>query len=201
MLSWLDKGSRLAWVADVPSMCHHMGGRRPCCWLHSAPQACLSWSRFMGIRYGMRYVSALASPTFFSYRNIVGSGGFLGGPSCGLRMLFYWICSSHSTPTLLQLGLLFPLHPHSLPIPPPCLAVLRHIKHLRHQHITSAWFSSSPLHLPIPLPIPHHQSGMLHSHQVLKASAQYFGWFASSPLPCHLVHSLTSPTGSSAIHG
>src|SRR5882724_7953388 len=76
----------------------------------------------------------------FSYRNIVGTGGFsgraimrprdvvlldmpsshshslsalgdfLGGPSCGLRMLFYWICPLVTpTPTLLRLGLLLHL--------------------------------------------------------------------------------------------
>src|SRR5882724_1640566 len=55
-------------------------------------------------------------------------GDFLGGPSCGLRMLFYWICPLVTpTPTLLQLGLLLPLFPcHSLThSTSPGLAVLR----------------------------------------------------------------------------
>src|SRR5882724_4096264 len=33
--SCLDKVAVLAWVADVPSMCHHVGGRcASCCWSH-----------------------------------------------------------------------------------------------------------------------------------------------------------------------
>src|SRR5882724_9803011 len=94
----------------------------------------------------------------FSYRNIVGTGGFygrpimqpqdfvlldmpsshshslsalgdfLGGPSCDLGMLFYWICPLVTpTPTLLWIGFLLPLSTHhSLThSTPPGLAVLR----------------------------------------------------------------------------
>src|SRR5882724_7785760 len=33
--SCLDKVAVLAWVADVPSRCHHVGARRAsCCWSH-----------------------------------------------------------------------------------------------------------------------------------------------------------------------
>src|SRR5882724_7224672 len=48
---------------------------------------------YWAIQYGMRYASALASPTFlFPTGTLWALGAFLGGPSCGLRMLFYWIC-------------------------------------------------------------------------------------------------------------
>src|SRR5882724_10130064 len=142
----------------------------------------------------------------FSYRNIVGTGGFsgraimwpqdvvpldmpsshshsllalvdfLGGPSCGLGMLFYWICPLVTpTPTLLQLGFLLPLStchltypfglvcffpsPPAIHLPIPHCQVYQcfaHIKHLRHQHSTLAWFASSPLpcHLFICSPSP-----------------------------------------------
>src|SRR5882724_10798305 len=91
----------------------------------------------------MRYASALASPNFlFPTGTLWALGDFLGGPSCSLRMLFYWICplvtptpcqhwgifweGHHEpwdvvlllcplvtlTPTLPQLGLLLPLSTH-----------------------------------------------------------------------------------------
>jgi len=175
----------------------------------------------LAIQYRMSMHLPCPLQIFFSYRNIVGTGGFsgraimrpwdvvlldmpsshshslsalgdfLGGPSCSLRMLFYWnIPSSHShsllalgifweghhvasgccsidmplvtpTPTLLQLGFLLPSSPTiHLPIPHhqvwKCFA---HIKHLRHQHITSAWFASSPLHLPFTYPFHTTRSG------------------------------------------
>src|SRR5882724_6344862 len=48
---------------------------------------------YWAIRYGMRYASALASPNFlFPTETLWALGDFLGGPSCGLRMLFHWIC-------------------------------------------------------------------------------------------------------------
>jgi len=52
-----------------------------------------------------------------------------------------------------------------------------------HSHFTSAWFASS-LSPTISLN-PFHTASLavLHSHQALKASTHYFGWFASSPLP------------------
>src|SRR5882724_4326508 len=84
---------------------------------------------YWAIRYGMRYVSALASPNFlFPSRSLSALGDFLGGPSCSLWMLFYWICPLVTpTPTLLRLGLLLPLfHHHSLThSTPPGMAVLR----------------------------------------------------------------------------
>src|SRR5882724_13380498 len=93
-------------------------------------------------------------------------GDFLGGPSCGLGMLFYWICPLVTpTPTLLRLGLLLPLSTRHLTYPfglvfffpsPPTIHLpiphhqvwqcFAYIKHLKHKHITSAWFASSPLH-------------------------------------------------------
>src|SRR5882724_3220890 len=113
---------------------------------------------YWAIQYGMRYGSALASPTFlFPTGKLWALGAFLGGPSCGLGMLFYWICLLVTpTPTLLQLGLLLPLSIcHSIThSPPPGLAVL-------------------------------------HSHQALKALAQYFGLVCFFPSPLPLVHSLT----------
>ena len=103
-------------------------------------------------------------------------GDFLGGPSCGLGMLFYWICPLVTpTPTLLRLGLLLPLSTHHLTYPfglvcffpsPPAIHLpiphhqvwqcFTHIKHLRHKHSTSACFASSPLpcHLFIRSPSP-----------------------------------------------
>src|SRR5882724_6131072 len=131
------------------------------------------------------------SDFYFSYRNIVGTGGFsgraimrprdvvlldmpsshshslsalgdfLGGPSCGLGMLFYWICPLVTpTPTLLRLGLLLPLSTrHSLThSTPPGLAVL-------------------------------------HSHQALEASTHYFGLvcFFPSPPAIHLLTHSTPP--------
>src|SRR5882724_417537 len=126
---------------------------------------------------GMRYASALASLTFhFPTGTLWALGAFLGGPSCGLRMLFYWICPLVTpTPTLLWLGLILPLSTHHLTYPfslvcffpsPPAIHLpiphchvwqcFTHIKHLRHQHSTSAWFASSPLpcHLFIRSPSP-----------------------------------------------
>src|SRR5882724_3059828 len=48
---------------------------------------------YWAIQYGMRYVSALASPNFiFPTGTLWALGDFLGGPSCSLGMLFYWIC-------------------------------------------------------------------------------------------------------------
>src|SRR5882724_10349290 len=83
---------------------------------------------YWAIQYRMRYASALASLTFlFPTGTLSALGAFLGGPSCGLRMLFYWICPLVTpTPTLLRLGLLLPLSTcHSLThSPPPGLAVL-----------------------------------------------------------------------------
>src|SRR5882724_1853906 len=78
---------------------------------------------YWAIRYGMRYVSVLASLTFlFPTGTLWALGAFLGGPSCSLGMLFYWICPLVTpTPTLLQLGLLLPLSPAtcSFTHPPP----------------------------------------------------------------------------------
>src|SRR5882724_3547582 len=124
---------------------------------------------YWALQYGMRYASALASPTFlFPTGTLWELGSFLGGPSCSLRMLFYWICPLVTpTPTLHQLGLLLPLSTcHSL------------------------------THSTLP------GMAVLHSHQVLKASAQYFGLVCFFPSPLPLVHSLTLPQQvSSTIHG
>src|SRR5882724_2754312 len=88
-----------------------------------------------------------------------------------------------------------------------------------HSHFTSAWFASSPLHLPSHLPIwlgfllplstchsithsPPPGLAVLRSHQALKASAQHFGFVCFFPSPLPLVHSLTLPQQvSSTIHG
>src|SRR5882724_6882279 len=173
----------------------------------------------------------------FSYRNIVGTGGFsgraimrpqdvvlldmpsshshslsalgdfLGGPSCGLGILFYWIfLYSFPLPHYFSLVCFFPSPPAiHLSIPHhqvwQCFA---HIKHLKHQHITSAWFASSPLHPPFTyLPIPHHQVWQCFAHiKHLKHKHITSGLVCFFPSPLPLVHSLTLPQQvSSAIHG
>src|SRR5882724_11728523 len=101
------------------------------------------------------------SKFYFSYRNIVGTGGLSGraimqpwdGCSIG-----YASSHSHSHFTSAWFAS-SPLPPPShLPIPHRQVwQCFTHIKHLRHQHITSAWFASSPLPLPSHLPIPHCQ--------------------------------------------
>src|SRR5882724_10834896 len=72
---------------------------------------------YWAIQYRMRYASALASLTFlFPTGTLWALGAFLGGQSCGLGMLFYWIYPL-VTPTLLQLGLLLPLSTRHLTYP------------------------------------------------------------------------------------
>jgi len=150
---------------------------------------------YWAIRYGMRYVSALASPNFlFSYRNIVGTGGFSGRAIMRPRdVVLLDMPLVTPTPTLLWLGLLLPLFPAiHLPIPHhqvwQCFA---HIKHLRHQHITLAWFASSPLHPPFTYPFHTTRSGSaLLTSSTWSINTLLQAWFASSPLHCHLfVHS------------
>src|SRR5882724_12013897 len=100
-------------------------------------------------------------------------GDFLGGPSCGLRVLFYWICPLViPTPTLLQLGLLLPLST--------C--------HLTYPFSLVCFFPSPPA---IHLPIPHHQVWQCFTHSKhLRHQHSTLAWFASSLLPCHLfIHS------------
>src|SRR5882724_11559267 len=110
------------------------------------------------------------------------------------------------TPTLLRLGLLLPLSTAiHLPIPHHQVwQCFTHIKHLKHQHNTSAWFASSPLHLPFTyLPIPHHQVWQCFAHiKHLKHKHITSGLVCFFPSPLPLVHSLTLPQqASSAIYG
>src|SRR5882724_129579 len=116
----------------------------------------------------------------FSYRNIVGTGGF-----SGRAIMWPWdvvlldMPSGHSHSWFAS----SPLHPPShLPIQLGLLLPLSTCHLLTH---------STPPGLAV-----------LCSHQALKASAQYFGLVCFFPSPLPLVHSLTLPQQvSSAIHG
>src|SRR5882724_6939111 len=141
---------------------------------------------YWAIQYGMKVCICLGLSDFsFSYRNIVGTGGFSGRAIMRPQdVVLLDMPSSHS-----------------------------------HSHFTLAWFDSSPLHPPSHLPIqlglllplstchslthsPLPCLAVLHSHQALKASAQYFSLVCFFPSPLPLVHSLTLPQQvSSTIHG
>src|SRR5882724_331602 len=90
LLGYVKVGSRCA--IHVPSC-----GRQTCLLLLVTLLLPRAWPLlikvYRAIRYGMRYASALASLTFlFPTGTLWALGDFMGGPSCGLRMLFYWIC-------------------------------------------------------------------------------------------------------------
>src|SRR5882724_7637938 len=96
------------------------------------------------IRYGMRYVSALASPTFpFPTGTLWALGAFLGGPSCGLGMLFNWICPLVTPTPCWHWGTFWEGH-HAAS---GCCFIGYASSH-SHSHFTLAWFASSPLHPP-----------------------------------------------------
>src|SRR5882724_6372985 len=119
----------------------------------------------------MRYGSALASPNFlFPTGTLWELGDFLGGPSCGLRMLFYWICPL-VTPTPCQhWGIFWEGHHATLG----CCSIAMPSSH-SHSHITSAWFASSPLHRHSLTHSTPPGLAVLRSHQALEASTHYFG--------------------------
>src|SRR5882724_11485311 len=104
----------IMWEADVPPAVGRIAATLSLASLDQGLLSHLIWDEVC-ICLGLSNFS-------FSYRKILGTGGFLGGPSCGLRMLFYWICPLVTpTPTLLWLGLLLPLSPAtcSFSHPPP----------------------------------------------------------------------------------
>src|SRR5882724_9235318 len=140
----------------------------------------------------MRYASALASLNFlFPTGTLWALGDFLGGPSCGLRMLFYWICPLVTPTPCRHWGIFWEGH-H---VTSGCCSIGYASSH-SHSHITSAWFASSPLPPPFTYPFHTTRSGSARSHQALKASTHYFGLGLLLPLStatCSFAH--PPPTG------
>src|SRR5882724_11118533 len=91
-------------------------------------------------------------------------GDFLGGPSCGLGMLFYWICPLVTPTPCWHWGIFWEGH-H---VASGCCSIAMPSSH-SHSHITSAWFASSPLHPPFTYPSTPPGLAVLHSHQALEA--------------------------------
>jgi len=170
------------------------------------------WDEFMCLPWPLQLF-------FFLQEHWWELGAFLGEPSCGLRILFYWICPSSNSHSLSALGdflegdhaasdvVLLDMpssHSHSLSAlgdflgGPSCgLMMLFYwiCSSHPHSHFTLAWFAS---------PLSTHHSlthstppglAVLRSHQALKASAQYFSLVCFFPSPCHLFVHSPSPTG------
>src|SRR5882724_6272640 len=121
----------------------------------------------------MRYVSALASPNFlFPTGTLWALGDFLGGPSCGLRMVVLLDMPLVTpTPTLLWLGLLLPLSTcHSLTHSTlPGLAVLHSHQALEASihYFSLVCFFPSPLPLVCSLTLPQQVSSTIHGSLVV----------------------------------
>src|SRR5882724_7890899 len=164
----------------------------------------------------------------FSYRNIVGTGGFsgraimwprdvvlldmpsshshsllalgdfLGGPSCGLGMLFYWICPLVTPTPCRHWGIFWEGH-H---VASGCCSIGYALYSLPLPHYLGlvCFFPSPPA---IHLPIPHHQVWQCFAHiKHLKHKNITSGLVRFFPSPLPLVHLLTLPQQvSSAIHG
>src|SRR5882724_9235319 len=149
----------IMWEADMPPAVGHIAAAPS---LASLDQGLLGHSIWDEV-----WICLGLSNFSFSYRNIVGTGGFSGRAIMWPRdVVLLDMPLVTPTPTLLQLGLLLPLFPHhSLThSTPPGLAVLAHIKHLRHQHITLGLvcFFPSPLPLVHLLTLPQQVSSTIH---------------------------------------
>jgi len=178
----------IMWEADMP----------PAVGRIAAPRA---WPLLIKVYWAIRIwyevcVCLGLSEFSFSYRNIVGTGGFSGRAIMRPRMLFYWICPL-VTPLPVGTGDFLEGH-HAAS---GCCSIAMPSSH-SHSHITLAWFASS-LSTAIHLPIPNHQVWQCFAHikhLSIKHITSGLVRFFPSPLP--LVHSLTLPQQvSSAIHG
>src|SRR5882724_7465367 len=115
-------------------------------------------------------VVLLDMPSSHSHSHFTSAWLLLPLSTCHLTYPFGLVCFFPSPPAI------------HLPIPHHQVwQCFTHIKHLRHQHSTLAWFASSPLHPP--LPIPHHQVWQCFAHiKHLRHQHITSAWFASSPL-------------------
>src|SRR5882724_4893548 len=98
-------------------------------------------------------VVLLDMPSSHSH-SLLALGNFLGGPSCSLGMLFYWICSLVTPTPCRHWGIFWEGH-HAAS---GCCSIAMPSSH-SHSHTTSAWFASSPLHLPFTYPFHTTRSG------------------------------------------
>jgi len=154
--SCLDKVAVLAWVADVPSMHHHVGGRHaPAVGCIAAAQA---WPLLIKVYgpFNMGWGMCLPWPLwlFFFLQEHCGTGGFSGRAIMWpLDVVLLDMPSSHSH-SLSALG----IFGRSIMQPRDVVLLDMPSSH-SHSHFTSAWFAFSPLHRHLTYPFPTTRSG------------------------------------------